>query len=127
MKRLKWIVPLIIVAAAIILAGCSSGVSVNTWPGVASLKDVAYLANGSYLYAVSSKETSELWRYPSAADNTRVFYSAPAVTENLIVVGSWYPTKVNKIDKYGLYALDTTGKEAWSQPFLQAGGRWIAS
>jgi outer membrane protein assembly factor BamB len=127
MKKLIWIIPLLIVAAALFLTSCSSGVSVNTWPGVANAKDVAYLANGSYIYAVTSKETAESWRYPSAADSTRVFYSAPAVSGDLIVVGSWYPTKVNKVDHYGLYAIDTTGKEVWSQPFLQATGRWIAS
>lgn len=127
MKKLTWIIPLLIVAAALVLSSCSSGVSVNTWPQAATLSDVAYLSNGSFVYAVSSKETSEIWRYPSAADNTRVFYSAPAVSGNLLVVGSWYPTKVNKADKYGLYAIDTTSKEVWSQPFLQASGKWIAS
>lgn len=127
MKKLKWIIPLLVVTVALVLSSCSSGASVNTWPGVATAKDMAYLANGSFLYAVTSKETAESWRYPSAADNTRVFYSPPAVADNLIVIGSWYPTKVNKVDYYGLYALDGTGKEIWSQPFLQATGRWIAS
>jgi len=118
-------IALLVIAVALILAGCSSGASVNTWPGVTGGKDVAYLAYGNFIYAISSAKTAQSWQYPREADNTKVFYSAPAVSEkdNLIVAGSWYPTKVNNKDKYGLYGIDLTGADAWSQPFLQAKGR----
>ena len=61
----------------------------NTWPGLSATNDVAYLADGAYLYAVNIKDGTELWRYPDQRSTKYLFYTTPYVAPNgLVIVGS---------------------------------------
>lgn len=76
--------------AVLLLTGCSGGaVRGTTWPGLAANNDVAYLADGSFVYAVSLKDGKEIWHYPASRSSKLLFYSTPMITtDGLIIVGS---------------------------------------
>ena len=43
--------------AVILLSGCTGGsVRGNTWPGLSATNDVAYLADGPFVYAINLKD-----------------------------------------------------------------------
>src|SRR5512138_76447 len=75
---------------AVLLSGCSSSASRGTtWPGLAANNDVAYLADGYSVYAVSLKDGKQLWHYPENRNSKLLFYATPYVTSNgLVVLGS---------------------------------------
>jgi hypothetical protein len=127
MKKTIVIAVLVILGLSFLITGCSGGISVNAWPSAAPGKDVVYLASGNFIYRKPIKsDTEQYWVYPKTADSSKVFFSAPAISDdgNLIVAGSWYSTTGNK---YGLYGITKSGTDAWASPFLGATGRWIAS
>jgi eukaryotic-like serine/threonine-protein kinase len=76
--------------AVILLSGCTGGsVRGNTWPGLSASGDVAYLADGPFVYAVNVKDGTELWRYPDQRSAKLLFYTTPYVTsDGLVIVGS---------------------------------------
>jgi outer membrane protein assembly factor BamB len=76
--------------AVIVLSGCSSSASRGTtWPGLSASNDVAYLADGYTVYAVSLKDGKQLWQYPESRNSKLLFYATPYVTSNgLVVLGS---------------------------------------
>ena len=75
---------------AVLLSGCSSSAARGTtWPGLAANNDVAYLADGYTVYAVSLKDGKQLWHYPESRNSKLLFYATPYVTSNgLVVLGS---------------------------------------
>lgn len=84
--RKKFLFVSVILFATIILSGCVGAVN---WPGLAADQQTAYLANGQFVYALSSSDGTERWRYPLQADSKLMFYSTPVVTEEgLVIVGS---------------------------------------
>jgi len=113
--------------AVILLSGCASGsVRGNTWPGLSATNDVAYLADGPFVYAVNLKDGTELWRYPDQRSNKYLFYTTPYLTSNgLVIVGS-------SGSSFSLIALnpasiDATTKSptvAWS--FSDVHDHWVA-
>jgi len=76
--------------AVILLSGCTGGsVRGNTWPGLSASDNVAYLADGPFVYAVDINNGAELWRYPDQRSNKLLFYTTPYVTsDGLVIVGS---------------------------------------
>ena len=76
--------------AVFLLSGCAGGsVRGNTWPGLSASNDVAYLADGPFVYAINIKDGTEIWRYPDQRSNKLLFYTTPYVTaDGLIIVGS---------------------------------------
>lgn len=89
MKK-KLIVVTTILLGAFLLSACAGGpVHGSTWPGLATDGNLIYLADGPFVYAVSSEDGREVWRYPAERDNKLVFYSTPALTpDGLVIVGS---------------------------------------
>ena len=88
--RKKLIFVIMILLGAVLLSACAGGaVRGTSWPGLATDENVAYLADGSFVYAVSLGDGREVWRYPGRRDSKLVFYSTPAITpDGLVVVGS---------------------------------------
>ena len=85
MRRKLYFVGIILIAA-VTLSGCVGAVN---WPGLAADQQTAYLANGQFVYALNSSDGTERWHYPLQADSKLMFYSAPVVTEEgLVIVGS---------------------------------------
>jgi outer membrane protein assembly factor BamB len=106
--------------AVILLSGCTGGsVRGNTWPGLSASNDVAYLADGPFIYAVNVKDGTELWRYPGQRDSKLLFYTTPYITsDGTIIVGS-------SGSNASLLALTPNGKEAWS--YTGTKFHWVAA
>jgi outer membrane protein assembly factor BamB len=90
MKTLRF--PLIfsfLLLGSLLLSACSGAGVVNTWPSVAASKDTVYLADAGQVYAINATNGTMTWRYPAKADASKPFYAPPAVTDTLIVAGSY--------------------------------------
>lgn len=118
MKRL--ILISLVLLAAILLSACSAGTSAATWPGLAADNKLAYLADGTYVYAVRLSDGTKAWQYPDKA-GTQLFYATPLLTtDGQVLVGS-------AGRDYELTSLDTTtGQQKWAAPFV-ATDRWVAA
>ncbi len=106
----------LLAALALFLSGCASGLNASAWPSMTADADNAYVAGGPYVYAVSLKTGSQVWRYPDKA-SANPFFATPTLTPDgsQLIVGGY--------DKK-LYSLDPkTGASKWQ--FTQAHDRWI--
>ncbi len=119
----------LIVSFAIILIGilsaCSPTVPPSGWPGLTVSQNTAYLAAGSFVYAINlDNPSTALWRYPAdKAVNGKTFYAAPELAQNNQLLVPSYETSNNSGK---LYSLDqTTGTEKWYFPGAKS--RYIAS
>ena len=86
----KFLLLSVALLTVILLSACSGGsVRGNTWPGLAASNDVAYLADGPFVYAINISDGTERWRYPDQRSNKLLFYTTPYVTsDDLVIVGS---------------------------------------
>jgi outer membrane protein assembly factor BamB len=108
---------------SLILSACSGGRGVsNNWHGLAADADRAYIANGTYVYAVDLKTGNEAWRYPAQADSKLMFYATPVLTsDGQLLIGS-------AGTKHPFVSLNpATGKEMWAESFTKNKGAWLAS
>ena len=124
----KFLVLTIALLASLLLSGCASGaVRGTTWPGLAASNDVAFLADGSLVYAVSLKDGSELWHYPEKGSSKLLYYSTPVVTPNgLVIVGSaGSDHTLVAINPNDINAQTKTPVEAWK--FTGAKDHWVAA
>lgn len=89
MKK-KLIIVTTILLGAVLLSACAGGpVHGTTWPGLATDGGLIYLADGPFVYAITPGDGREIWRYPGERNNKLVFYAAPAITpDGLVIVGS---------------------------------------
>lgn len=122
MNRKKIFVILLLALAALAISACSGQPLTNNWPGLATDGELAYLAAGSFVYAVDAATGDEVWQYPAESDAAYLFYATPVLTDDgQLLIGSAGTT-------HALISLDpATGTENWSQPFLGAKGMWVAS
>lgn len=123
MKR--FVLVLSIMLAAVLLSSCASGSAARggtSWPGLAADAQQAYVADGSYVYAINLTDGKEVWRYPEKASSSSLFFAPPVVTEDgQLLIGS-------EGNDHALRSIDLkTGKEKWTKPFTAAKDRWIAS
>ncbi len=116
MKRL--LLTSFILLGAIVLSACST-VNTSSWPGLAADAKTAYLANGSFVYAVRLTDGVKVWQYP-AKSGTQLFYADPVITpDGQLLVGS-----AGRDDE--LTSLDpATGQPKWAVPFV-GGDHWVA-
>ena len=117
MKRLTLIS--LVLLSAVLLSACAGGTSTSTWPGLAADDKMAYLAEGSYVYAVRLSDGTKSWQYPDKA-GTQLFYANPVITaDGQLLVGS-------AGRDYELTSLDlATGQKKWAAPFVATNG-WVA-
>jgi len=110
--------PIVLIAAflalTLLLTGCASGLSPSSWAGVITDGNNAYLAGGSYVYAVSLANGTQVWHYPDKA-SSNPFYALPALTaDGQVIVGGF---------DHNLYSLSQkSGTQNWV--FNQAHDRW---
>ena len=118
MKRLTLIS--LVLLAAVLLSACTAGASATTWPGLAADTKLAYLADGSYVYAVRLSDGAKSWQYPAKA-GTQLFYANPVLTSDgqLLVGSAGHDYELNSLDI-------TTGQPKWTAPFVGT-DRWVAS
>ncbi len=100
------------------VTGCTAATGqASSWPGYTISEEVGFFAYGPQVYALDLKNGSQLWRYPQESGANRQFFAAPALGEDILVVGDYANT---------LVALDAAnGTEKWS--FKAADDRYIAS
>lgn len=112
--KTKLILPLAaLLAAAILLGGCATGMTPSSWPGMTVSEEYVYIAGGTNVYAVNLQTYAEAWRFPIKANA----FAAPVLTKDgQLIVGGY---------DHVLYSLDpATGTENWS---FTARDRWIGS
>lgn len=116
-----------VLLGAVLLSACSGAIRGSSWPGLSTDGETAYLANGGLVYAVNLNDGKEVWHYPASAGTKQVFYAAPVLTEDgLVIVGS-------AGTEYDLIAIDpadispetNSPVEAWT--FVDAADHWVAS
>jgi outer membrane protein assembly factor BamB len=106
-----------LLALAVVLGGCATGLTASSWPGVTADADYAFIAGGPHVYAVNLQTGVEVWRFPAKAATTTPYFATPKLTpDGQLIVGSF---------DHKLYSLNPqTGTENWR--FEQAKDRWIA-
>jgi outer membrane protein assembly factor BamB len=114
---------LFVLLAALLLSSCVGGSAARgstSWPGLTADADNVYIADGTYVYAVSLADGKQLWKFPEKSSSS--FFAAPVLTQDgQLLVGS-------EGNDRALYSIDPkTGKEKWSGPFKDAKDRWVAS
>ncbi len=110
----------LLAVAALAVAGCTGGGAVQTWPGMTTDGQVAYLATGQQVKAVrlgaTPQEFTQLWSFPTAADrNIGTFVSEPGTSPDVIVVGSEGPAQSYSGVLFGLDP--ATGQQRWCLAF----------
>ena len=116
---------LIIVAAVMLsalLSGCSaSAMRSNSWSGLSADAEKAYIANGSFVYAINLNNGNQAWRYPTEkADTKESFFATPVLTEDgqLLIASAG--------TNHSLVSLNpANGSTNWD--FGNSEGIWIAS
>lgn len=128
MKPKKILFVLVIALAAIMLSSCSGQTGfTNSWPGLTTDGETAYLASGSFVYAIDLASGKELWRYPAKSDSKLQFISEPVVAEDgTVIVGSaGSDHRLVALDPSSLSKGDfNTPSEKWI--FSDARSSWVA-
>jgi outer membrane protein assembly factor BamB len=119
-KRL--ILFILIPLSALILSACSGRAPSNNWPGLTADAERAYIATGSFIYAVDLQTGEQAWRYPPEKADKRLFYANPVLTsDGQLLIGSTGT-------EHPFISLDpATRKENWVEPFTKSKGGWVAS
>jgi outer membrane protein assembly factor BamB len=104
-----------------LLSGCSaSAMRSNSWAGLSANTENAFLANGTFVYAIDLNNGNTTWQYPAEkADTKESYFAAPVLSEDgqLLIVS----TGAN----HSLASLNVkNGFLNWS--FNDAEGAWIA-
>jgi eukaryotic-like serine/threonine-protein kinase len=118
---------LVAALAAVLLSGCASGASLsNSWPGLASDGETAYLASGQYVYAIRLSDGKEIWRYPAKGSNSIQFIAQPVVApDGTVVIGSaGSDHRLVAIDPSNIDASTNSPIEKWI--FSEAKSSWVA-
>ncbi len=107
----------LVLFGAVLLSACSGSANTSSWPGLAADDKMAYLANGSSIYAVRLSDGTKAWTY-TGKSGTPLFYADPVLTtDGQLLVGS-------AGRDYELTSLDiATGQKKWA---FVAGDRWVA-
>jgi len=128
MKSKKILFVLAIALTALMLSGCAGQTGfTNSWPGLASDGEVAYLASGSYVFAINLSDGKEIWRYPAKSSNSLQFVSQPVIApDGTVVVGSaGSEHRLVALDPSSLNRADfNTPTEKWT--FSEAKSNWVA-
>ena len=118
---------LVAVIAAILLSGCGSRAALtNSWPGLATDGETAYLASGQYVYAIRLSDGKEIWRYPGKGSNSIQFIAQPVIApDGTVVIGSaGSDHRLVAIDPSNIDASTNAPLEKWI--FSEAKGSWVA-
>lgn len=118
---------LVAALATVLLSGCAgqTGLS-NSWPGLASDGETAYLASGQYVYAIRLSDGKEIWRYPEKGGNSLQFIAQPVIApDGTVVIGSaGSDHRLVALDPTRIDASTNTPAEKWI--FSEAKSSWVA-
>ncbi len=84
MKLKTLLILSMVLLLSVLLSGCSaSAMSANSWAGLSADAETAYLANGSFVYAIDLKNGSQIWQYPAeSADTKEAYFATPVLTDD---------------------------------------------
>ena len=121
-KLKKVFILVVAVMLSTLLSGCSaSAMRSNSWAGLSTDAEKAYLANGSFVYAINLNNGNQAWQYPSEkADPKESFFATPVLTEDgqLLIASAG--------TNHSLISLNpANGSTNWT--FSDPEGIWIAS
>jgi len=119
----KYILLVLVVAlAAVLLSGCASRAGLtNSWPGLTTDGETAYLAANSFVYAINLNDGKEIWRYPAKADNKLHFIAQPVVApDGTVIIGS-------SGNDHRLVALDPSSLSGGGDTFKTPTEKWLFS
>jgi outer membrane protein assembly factor BamB len=80
---------LFFLAASLLLAACGSSVSSVNWPGLTAEGNTVYVAYGPGVVAYDVEQGEELWHFPADVQRSLQFYAAPAVQNDVVVIGDY--------------------------------------
>lgn len=80
---------LFLILSGFLLAACGTQVASTNWPGMTAVDDTVYVAYGPEVLAVNIADEAPLWSWPSESRSGTLFYAAPSVTEDQVVVGDY--------------------------------------
>ncbi len=89
------------------LSACSPASMMSNWPGATTKDGIVYIAYQAHVYAIQAKNGTEIWRFPTEADNKISFYAPPALSpqNDQLIVGGF---------NHVLYSLNPdNGSEQW--------------
>jgi len=115
-KRLQTTI-LLIPTLLILMVGCANVGVASSWPGMTQSDDIAFVSYNRRVFAVDSRNGSEIWRFPAEEDNRYQYFAAPTIEEDLMVVGS-YGERLVSVDVHN-------GQQKWT--FDGAQDRYIGS
>ncbi len=127
MKPKKILFVLVLVLAAVFLSGCTGQAGLNnSWPGLASDGEIAYLASGQYVYAVRLSDGKEIWRYPEKGSGSIQFVAQPVIApDGTVVIGSsGTDHRLVALDPSSIDASTNAPAEKWI--FSDAKSSWVA-
>lgn len=98
---------ILIIALGLLLSACTGALPASGWPGLSATTDMAYVADGQFIYAVRLSDGSQAWRYPEKVNARQTFYAEPVLTSDGQLL-------VPSFDK-SLYSFNpTSGQVNWS-------------
>lgn len=115
MKLKKISIVLLLSLVAVLLAACTAPLT-GGFPLATVNQDTLFASVGPAVVALKADGT-QLWRYPEKVDASKMFFAAPLVLNNQVIVGDYQNI---------LFALDpANGLEKWA--FKDAKGRYLAA
>ncbi len=117
LKTILYTIAIILLAS--LLSACSGRAGVaNSWPGLTTDDDTAYLTYNNHVYAIQLSNGMQKWRFPTEPDTKITFYAEPELSDDgQLIVGGY-----NNV----LYSLNPeNGQKNWE--FTAAENRYIAS
>lgn len=126
MKPKKILFMFVIIIAAVMLSGCTGQFFNNSWPGLASDGETAYLASGQFVYAIRLSDGKEIWRYPDKGSNSLQFIAQPVIApDGTVIIGSsGTDNRLVALDPSSIDASTKTPAEKWI--FSDAESSWVA-
>jgi outer membrane protein assembly factor BamB len=129
MKSKHILFVLVVALVALLLSGCTGQGLTNSWPGLTSDSETAYLAAGQYLYAISLDGGREIWRYPAKANGTSLqFIAQPVIApDGTIIIGSaGSDHRLVALDPSQLVGNESVNTPAEKWVFTGARSSWVA-
>lgn len=79
----------IFILVALVLAACGQAVGGNNnWPGLSTDANTAYVAAGSFVYALDIEQQEVRWSYPAEAGRAN-FFASPALEDGQMILGDY--------------------------------------
>ena len=122
MKLKKTFILIAAILLSALLSGCSaSAMRSNSWSGLSTDAEKAYLAKGSFVYAINLSNGSVAWQYPAEeADSKESYFADPFLSEDgqLLLASTGTNHSLTSLNP-------ANGSMNWT--FSDAEGVWIAN